>query len=362
MGHTASLGILVVGDSYCPSAAMREAFNRISHLHRVSFVDVTDDADWVPSTASERRLREYMGTPAQVIGALADHEVLVVQGAPVTDAVLAADPKLRLVGCARGGPVNIDVPAASERGIPVVTAPGKNADAAADLTIAFLVMLARRLPEVFRHVGEGGEFGHDNYEGAKWFGHDLAGHTLGIVGLGQIGRRVADRARAFGMRVLAYDPFVEPEVVRASDAEPVELLPLLRAADFVSLHARATSANRGLIGAREIRAMKPGAYLVNTARDTLLDEPAVLAGLASGHLAGVAVDVLSPSPPTGRHPFLEHPNVVVTAHIGGATFETLRHGGEMIVEEIERFAAGEPMRNVANPNALSVAAGGSSTR
>ena len=154
-----------------------------------------------------------MGSPGQVIAALDRHDVLVVQGAPVTDAVLDAAPGLRLVCCARGGPVNVDVAAATARGIPVVTTPGKNADAVAELTIAFMVMLARRLPEILRHVEAGGEFGHDNYEGAHWFGHDLAGHTLGLIGFGQIGRRVATRARAFGMRVIAVDPFVEPAVI-----------------------------------------------------------------------------------------------------------------------------------------------------
>ncbi len=341
---------------------MRDAFTVMSPPHEVSFVDVLDDPGWTPSSASELRIREYLGTPRQVIASMRDHDVLVVQGAPVTDAVMDANPRLRLVCCVRGGPVNVDVAAATERGIPVVTTPGKNADAVAELTMAFLVMLARRLHEVMRHVDEGGEFGHDNYEGVRWFGHDLAGHTLGIIGFGQIGHRVTRRAQAFGMRVLAYDPFVEPDVVRAGGAEPADLLPLLEAADSVSLHARVTADNRGMIGAREIAAMKPGAYLVNTSRHELIDESAVLAGLESGRLAGVALDVISPSPATGRHPLLGQPNVVVTTHIGGATVDTLHHGGEMAVHEIERLASGEPLRNVANREALAALPAGSSTR
>ncbi len=337
---------------------MRAAFDRMAPPHEVAFADVTDEPGWTPTSPSELRIREYMGTPAQVIDALEDHDVLVVQGAPVTDAVLAASPRLRLVCCARGGPVNVDVAAATERGIPVTTTPGKNADAVAELTLAFLVMLARRLREVMHHVDGGGEFGHDNYEGARWFGRDLAGQTVGLVGFGQIGRRVASRARAFGMRVVAFDPFVQPEEIRAGGAEPIDLQGLLQEADFVSLHARATPDNRGLIGAREIATMKPGAYLVNTSRDTLLDEAAVLAGLESGQLAGVALDVASPSPDIGRHPLLEHPNAIVTAHIGGATFDTLRHGGEMAADEIERFAAGAALQHVADGKALLVRTGG----
>jgi D-3-phosphoglycerate dehydrogenase len=328
---------------------MRPAFADLDDVAEITFTHVEDEPDWVPSTESERRLREAIGSPRQLIEALDGHEVLVVQGAPVTDAVLAADPALRLVCCLRGGPVNVDLEAATSRGIPVVTTPGKNADAVADLTMGFLIMLARRLPEVLRHVESGGEFGHDNYEGARWFGNDLAGMTLGLIGYGQVGRRVAVRAKAFGMKVMIHDPFVDPAAIEADGAEGVDLAALLAVSDAVSIHARATANNRGLIGRTAIARMKSGALLVNTARDTLVDEEAVLDGLRSGQLAGFAADLLSPSPATGRHPLLAFPNVIVTTHIGGATSETLLHGGEMAAAEIDRFLRGRPLQNVANP-------------
>jgi D-3-phosphoglycerate dehydrogenase len=345
--------ILVVGDSFCPSSILREAFAELEAVHDVTFADVVDEPDWVPVSASELRIAEAFGSPRQVIDLLDRHDILVVQGAPVTDAVLdAGGQRLRLVCCARGGPVNVDIQAAMARGIPVATTPGKNADAVADLTLAFIVMLARRLPEVIRHVEGGGEFAHDNYEGAKWFGHDLAGMLLGLVGYGQVGSRVARRAMAFGMRVVAHDPFVEPGTIAADGVDPVELETLLATSDVVSLHARASATNAGLIGEKAIAGMKHGTLLVNTARGSLIDETAVLAGLRSGRLGGLAVDVISPSPATGRHPLLQHPNVIVTTHIGGATYETLRHGGEMAAAEIARFLAGEPLRNVADREAL----------
>jgi D-3-phosphoglycerate dehydrogenase len=351
--------ILILGDSYCPSAAFRPAFARLIEQQDVSFADLVDDPGWVPTSPSERRLRETQGSPAQVIAALDHHEVLVMQGAPVSDAVLDASPELRIVCCARGGPVNVDLEAATERRIPVVTTPGKNADAVADLTMAFLVMLARRLPEVARHVEDGGEFGHDNYEGRAWFGHDLAGQVLGLVGFGQVGRRVATRARGFGMRVLAHDPFVSPGAIAEYGAEAVDLVTLLETAAFVSLHARAGADDEHLIGADEIARMKPGAYLVNTARDTLVDEAALLDALASGKLAGAALDLVSPSPSTGRHAMLAHPNVIITPHIGGATHETLHHAAEMAAAEIGHLLAGEPRVNVANRAGLPVPRPGS---
>ena len=346
--------ILVAGDSFCPSSAFQAAFAGLADRHDVRFVDVVDDPGWVPSSPSERKLKEAMGTPAQLIDALDGADALIVQGAGVTDAVLAASPNLKLVGCARGGPVNVDLAAASALGIPVVTSPGKNADAVAELTIAFMIMLARRMPEVIRHVEGGGEFGHDNYEGAKWFGHDVAGHTLGLVGFGQIGRRVATRAQAFGMSVVVCDPFVAPATIEAAGCRAVDLPTLLASADVVSLHARASAENRGLIGPAEIAAMKPGAYLINTARDVLIDETALVEGLRSNHVAGAALDVVSPSPTSGRHPLLEFPNVIIATHVGGATYETLHHGAEMLAAEVERLVAGQPLVNVANRTDLPV--------
>jgi D-3-phosphoglycerate dehydrogenase / 2-oxoglutarate reductase len=344
--------ILVVGDKFCPSAVMRGAFASLEVANEIAYADVVDESGWIPVTPSDLRIREYMGSPRQVIDILDGHQVLVVQGAPVTAGVLDAEPALRLICCARGGPVNVDVSAATARGVPVVTTPGKNADSVAELTIAFLIMLSRRLPEVLRYVEDGGEFAHDNYEGANWFGHDLAGKVLGLVGFGQVGRRVAVRAKAFGMRVVVFDPFVDPSAVRAEGAEPTDLERLLGTSDFVSLHARASTDNARLIGPPELARMKAGACLVNTARDSLIDEDAVLSMLHSGRLAGLAVDLVSPSPATGRHPLLGYPNVIITTHIGGATYETVERAGAMAAAEIERYLRGEPLHNVADAAAL----------
>jgi D-3-phosphoglycerate dehydrogenase len=145
---------------------------------------------------------------------------------------------------------------------------------------------------------------------------------------------------------------VDPATIEADGAEAVDLDTLLARADFVSLHARATAENRGFIGADALARMKRGAFLINTARDSLVDEAAIVDALSSGQLAGLAVDLVSPSPAEGRHPLLAFPNVIITTHIGGATTETLRHGGEMAAEEIGRYLRGEPLRNVADRSAL----------
>lgn len=347
--------ILVVGDSYCPVAALRPAFAGIARDHAVDFMDVVDDDGWTPRTPSEMGLREYLGSPAQLIDRLDGHDVLVVQGAPVSDAVLDAAP-LRLVCVVRGGPVNVDLPAATARGIPVVTSPGKNADSVAELTLALLVMLARHVPAAMRFVDGGAAFGSDNWEGTRWFGHELAAQTLGLVGFGQVGRRVAARALAFGMEVIAHDPFVPPSAIEALGARSAALEELLAGSDHVSLHARLTPAAVGLMDASRFEAMRRGATLVNTARAELVAEPALIDALASGHLGGAALDVSTPGSATHRHPLLAFPNVVILPHIGGATQEALARGGALAAAEIERFAAGQPLQNVTNPEVLAHAA------
>ena len=350
--------ILVLGDSYCPSSALRPAFDVLAADHEVAFADLRDEPGWQPSTASDRAIKEYLGSPGQVIDLLDEHEVLVMQGAPVTNEVFEADANLRLVCVARGGPVNVDVAAATRHGIPVVITPGKNAQAVTELTFALMVMLARRIPAVTRYVEGGGALARDNYEGAMWFGHELQGRTLGLLGFGQVGGRVARLGVAWGMRVLVHDPFVDPRAIEEAGAGPVDFDTLITASDFISLHARATAENRGLIGHEQFGRMKRGVIFVNTARDTLVDEDALYDALRSGQVGGAGLDLIRPPRSDEplelgrRHRLFDSPNVVLVAHIGGSTGETLLRGGEMAAAEIARFAAGKPLVNVANRAAL----------
>ena len=197
------LRVLVVGDPYMPVPAFTAALAGLPVT--VSELQIGSPEVPPPRTESERALREYAGDPAAVARAAAGHDVLIVHGAPVSAEVLDAAP-LRLVCCARGGPVNIDVPAATERGIPVVNTPGKNAEAVAELTIAFALLLIRAVPRATRHLADGGGFADSVFEGGEFFGREAPGMTLGLVGYGNVGREVAWRARALGFVPLAYDP------------------------------------------------------------------------------------------------------------------------------------------------------------
>jgi D-3-phosphoglycerate dehydrogenase / 2-oxoglutarate reductase len=332
--------VLVVGDSFMPVAVFRAGLEHLRPLHELDYLQLDERERLVPQTGSERAIREYAGHPAEVAEAVAGHEALVVHGAPVTAEVLDAAPGLRLVACARGGPVNVDVAAASERRIAVVTTPGKNAEAVAELVIAFMLALARRLPAAERAAARGGT-GESTFEGAEFLGRELAGRSLGLVGFGHVGRQVAPRARALGMRVRAYDPFAPPD---DPEVEPVEdLRALLASSDVVSLHARAGAGNENLFSHAEFAAMRPGALFINTARETLVDEAALLAAL--DRLGGAALDVVRGDREIAGE------NVIVTPHIGGATEETLARGVRMVARELERLALGEPLHNLANPEA-----------
>jgi D-3-phosphoglycerate dehydrogenase len=337
--------ILVVGDSYLPVSVFRTAFAELSLNHRIAYLQIDAGASPIPGIRSENAIREYEGTPDELRAALTNEDVLVVHGAPVTEEVLAASPNLALVCCARGGPVNVDVGAAARRGIPVVTAPGKNADAVADLTIAFMIMLTRGIQKAERFLHSGGQMS-STFEGAQFFGHDLSGRILGLVGFGHVGRRVAARARAFEMPVLVYDPFVPSEEIRSPGIEHCGFDALLAGSDIVSLHARATAENANLFDAAAFGKMRDASVFINTARETLVDEKALADALRSGRLAGAALDVLRPAPRSSQTPLLDLENVILTPHIGGATHETLLRGAEMMAAEVSRFIERRPLLHV----------------
>jgi len=343
--------ILVVGDSFVPVPVFQLGLGALQGAHQLQYVQLDESQQLVPSTASELSIREYLGTPAQLVSRIKDADVLVVHGAPVTDEVLAAASRLRLICCARGGPVNVDVAAASARQVPVVITPGKNAESVADQTLAFMIMLARGFPKAQRFLLDGGTLGESAFEGSRFLGHDLVGHVLGLVGFGNVGRRVHRRAIAFGMKLVVYDPYVRIGELTSTE-EAATLDELVSRSDFVSLHVRATAETENFFGARQFAAMKPGSYFLNTARESLVDEEALDAALGSGHLAGAALDVVRPRIGGGQHPLLRHENVVITPHIGGATHETLLRGVIMVADEIQRLAAGEPLRAVVNRAAV----------
>ena len=253
----------------------------------------------------------------------------------ITPSLLDRLPELKVVAVHGAGVDQVDVEGCTARGVQVTNAPGANADAVAELTLGLMLGLARRFPESAARVRAERVWGE-----ARHTGSELKGKTLGLVGLGQIGRRVAGLAGAFGMAVAAYDPGLAAAEIRARGARPLGFERLLAAADYVSLHLPALPSTQKLMNARAFALMKRGAYLVNAARGPLVDEAALIRALKRGRLAGAALDVLAGEPPDRKSPIFEASNVILTPHIGGSTHECLETIAATAAADIARVLQG----------------------
>jgi D-3-phosphoglycerate dehydrogenase len=295
-------------------------------------------------------IRWSSGTTQEILAQEArDADAIIVRAfGSITATIMDASPRLKLIGKHGVGFDNIDIKAATERGIPVVYTPFANTDAVADHTMGLMIALAKRIAEADRALKHGASWGL-RYE---LIGTDVAGKTLGIIGLGRIGGAVAKRAGGFGMRILAYDPYAPKERAIALGAELVDLDTLLRSSDFVSIHVPLTEETRGLVGRRELSLMKRGAFLINTSRGGIVDEEALLEALSSGHLAGAALDVLEKEPPEPENPLIKMENVIVTPHMAAHTKETLRKMAVTVAEDVVRVLRGERPLYLVNPEAF----------
>jgi D-3-phosphoglycerate dehydrogenase len=270
---------------------------------------------------------------AALTARIPDYDALIVRSKTrVTRPVIAAATRLRAIGRAGIGVDNIDVAAATERGIVVFNTPDANATTTAELTLAHLLSLSRHLPQADRSVRQG------EWQPARFSGVELYGKTIGIIGFGTIGRLVSRRCVGLKMRVLAFDPFVAPEIMEQSAAEPSELDALLASSDYITLHCPLTNKTRNVINASRLAMMKPGARIINCARGGLVDEAALAYALKSGQIAGAALDVYATEPPAGS-PLLALDNVVLTPHLGASTEEAQQAVSLRIAQDVIRFLA-----------------------
>ncbi|WP_445517466.1 phosphoglycerate dehydrogenase [Streptomyces sp. NEAU-174] len=290
--------------------------------------------------AGPLRPREDTALPtAELLSHAAEADALIVGMDPITAEVMDAAPRLKVIAKHGVGVDTIDVAAAHARAIPVVCAPGSNSRAVAEYTFGLLLSAARSLTASHTAVAAGGW--------PKLFGPELHGKTLGIVGFGRIGRLLAGYARAFGMELLAQDPYVPEADVRAHGAEPAALDALLERADAVSLHTPPDPSGAPLLDRARLAAMKPGAILVNAARGGLVDERALADLLGSGHLGAAALDAFGTEPLPADHPLRGAPRTVLTSHMAACTPEANRAMGAMVAEDVVRVLAGEEPRHPA---------------
>lgn len=343
------LAVAVVGDRFMLPERFVAALASLADRIEIDARTLTlawPDAAMVHGYAGDdlKGLKEFMGTPAEIGDFIADAEVFINHLAPVTAPMLDAHPRLKLIAVCRGGPVNIDMDAARERGVTVVNTPGRNAAAVAEFTIGMILAQTRLIT-----------LGHTSLAAGNWRGDlycaditgtELSAMTVGVVGYGQIGIRVVRLLKAFGCRILVADPYVQLSPSDRDDGiTKVALDELLARSDVVTLHARVTPETTGFIGQRELALMKKSAHLVNTARGPLVDYEALYEALRDGGIRGAALETFAVEPVPPDWPLLALPNVTLTPHIAGASQQTVDRSAGMIAEEIRRYVEGESPLN-----------------
>ncbi|MEV5986971.1 2-hydroxyacid dehydrogenase [Streptomyces sp. NPDC052051] len=334
--------ILTAGDHFVLNSLLTDSLRAVAP--DATFREIT--LPWpVEPFGDVAEVHEASGTEEQLIEALEGVDICVTQMAPLTERVLKASPGLRLFCVSRGGPVNANLEAATRHGVAVSFAPGRNATATAEHTVALMMAAARRVPATHADL-TGGTWRGDYYMFEK-VGPELAGSTVGIVGYGAVGSQVARILRGFGAHVLVCDPFVSAD--DAAPAEVTDLADLMRRSLFVTVHARASAQTEGLISRRMIDLMPPGGVLVNCARGSLVDYDAVCDALDAERLFGAAFDVFPQEPIPAGARLLTTRHVVMTPHLAGASKQTALNAASITASEVARFLAGTPLAHCANP-------------
>jgi D-3-phosphoglycerate dehydrogenase len=289
-----------------------------------------------------------VSSPKEYAQHLCEADALLVRSAvQVTKEVLAKAPKLRVIGRAGVGVDNVDLDAATAAGVLVMNTPGGNAVSVAEHTLALMLAMARYIPQATISTKSG------KWEKKKFLGSELRGKTLGIVGLGSIGREVVKRARAFEMRILAHDPYVTSQLARDLNVELVGLKDLYRNSDYITLHVSFTPETEGLLSREAFAEMKPGVRIVNCARGELIDDAALREAIESGKVAGAALDAFHSEPPPAGFPLFSQESVLATPHIGGSTEEAQEIVGVRIAEQVVEYLQSGVAINAVNMPALS---------
>lgn len=288
----------------------------------------------------------------ELLAHVRDVSLLIVEVEQVSAEVIAAAGELKVIAACRAAPVNVDIAAATERGIPVLATPGRNADSVADFCVGLMLALCRNICRGERHLRQRGWYVHGDEQPYFHFrGPEIAGKKLGIIGFGAVGRALARRARGLDMQVLVADPYIGQDALDGL-ARLVSLETLLGESDVVSVHVPLNGETLGLLNAERFALMKPSAYLINTARAAVVDEDALFEALVAGRIAGAALDVFWEEPEIAPRWFTLE-NVVLTPHLAGAADDVKVHHSAMIVEDIMALHRGEAPSHLVNPSVLS---------
>ena len=338
--------VLLVNDRYFTPEFMRARLKWLSK-YNLEFSTFTDHPGENQESFHRRMLdMEVNGpseklAPAELKKVIKDINILVVHFTIVPASVIKFAENLEFIGILRGGWENVDLKEASANHIFVSNSPGRSADAVADFTIGLMICESKNIVRgsiALRNGAWGRQYINSEYQ------YNLKGQTIGLIGFGQVGSRVAKKLSGFEVNILVYDPFIEREAIIRAGCQPVSLDELLTHSDFVSVHYRYTKETKNLIDSREISLMKSTAYLINTAREGIVNSKALIKALKERTIGGAALDVFEEEPLSNNSPFLELDNVTLTPHLAGISLNSIYAPFEILGEEIERFLKNESLK------------------
>lgn len=342
--------ILILSDLFVKDEIVRAELEKVlGGIGPIEFKTVKCDWPLTPF-ANNAEISEYVGSEEEIIKNIGDAEYIVLHGAPISEAVLSAAKKLKAIAVIRGGPVNINLKAATKKGIPVINSPGRNAVAVVEFTIGLILCELKNIARGHMHLVQK-DWRYDYYMYDKC-NFELTGKVAGLVGFGNIAYRISTILKAFGMRVVSCDPFVKPERMLEYGVESVSFDELLAISDVVSVHARLTAETKNMFNKDVFKKMKNSALFVNTARGGLVNYTDLYEALKSKEISCAAMDVFEEEPCDMNSPLLELDNVTLTPHIAGATKDTVHYGMGLLARDLENFIKGLPVLNCMNPETL----------
>ena len=341
--------ISIYGDRFMKSEIFEDVIKKKLSDHVISFTK--KDVEWPDGPFHNdygkghfSNIKEYFGNEDDVINTVKDNEILITDLAPITENIINKIPNLKFIGVSRGGPVNIDIEACKKNNITVVNAPGRNASAVAEFTIASILSETRLVTKGHQSMVNG-EWRGDLYR-FDITGRELSELTIGLVGYSHIGKRVRNLLLPFGCKIIFSDPFVEEdEIDKKNDIERVTKEDLILRSDVISIHARVTKETEKFFSENEFSKMKKGSYFINTARGPLVDYEALLKYLKSQHLGGAALDTFDIEPLPKDHPLRRLNNVTLSPHIAGASIKTVHYAAEVIAEDLKNYLENKELIN-----------------
>lgn len=329
--------VAVLSDLFLTKDVLENAFKEKFKDSGLDFEYVYLNDDWpVQPVMDNGEIREYVGDEDETAKIVEDVDIVITHTAPLSEKVVSRAKNLKVIALARGGPVNVNWKACTERGIPVIYAPGRNSGAVAEFTIGLILSVSRNIARSHTSLMRDKQWRGDLYVYSE-VGKELNSSVVGLIGFGAIGKKVAKVLLAFGSKVLVFDPYVKPEDITALGCHPASFDEILEQSDYISLHGRETDETRGMIGAAQIRKMKNNAYIINSARGGLIDHDALYTALKEKRIAGAALDIFEAEPPLPDSPLFELENVTATTHLGGASVQAAEIGAKVMAQGVYEF-------------------------